>query len=346
MATITKRESGRWQAKIRRNGQSGLSRTFARQIDAEAWSRKVESEQERGVWRDMRDLDGLKAQHLFDRYLREVACKKKSAKTIGYHLDRFGEELGKLPLTALAPEHLIAWRDARLQCVSSSTVARELSTLGGLLTWARKDLRLPIEHLVSAIRRPPPGKARDRRLEDGEYPRLLEALSDHAGDVKGSKRAGAYRVGTRNPWILPMMQLAIETAMRRGELLALRWPDVDMQRRTALLRDTKDHKGQPRERTIPLSSRAVAVLAALPRTDDVRVFPTTTDSVKSAWRRACARAEIDNLHFHDLRHEAASRLAEKLPNLIELAAVTGHKDLRMLQRYYHPRASDLAKKLG
>ncbi|EQD25943.1 phage integrase family protein, partial [mine drainage metagenome] len=97
-------------------------------------------------------------------------------------------------------------------------------------------------------------------------------------------------------------------------------------------------------RDVPLSSRAVAILHALPRRIDGRVFGLRPDSVTQAFERAAQRAGIENLRLHDLRHEATSRLAEKLPNLIELAAVTGHKDLRMLKRYYHPRATDLAKK--
>ena len=142
----------------------------------------------------------------------------------------------------------------------------------------------------------------------------------------------------------PLVQLAIETAMRQGKLLALAWDNVDLKAQTARLEDTKNGES----RTVPLSSHAVAVLEALPRGSgmDGRVFPISAQAVKLAWKRACKRAGIEGLHFHDLRHEATSRLAEKLPNLIELAAVTGHKDLRMLKRYYHPRATDLAKKLG
>lgn len=99
-------------------------------------------------------------------------------------------------------------------------------------------------------------------------------------------------------------------------------------------------------RTAPLSSRAISILEALPKSIDGRVFPITPNAIKMSWGRACKSAEIEDFHFHDLRHEATSRLAEKLPNLIELASVTGHKDLQMLKRYYHPRAEDLAKKLG
>ena len=140
----------------------------------------------------------------------------------------------------------------------------------------------------------------------------------------------------------PLVRFAIETAMRQGEMLSLRWEHVDLRTRTAHLEDTKNGEA----RTVPLSSRAAAVLEVLPHSIDGRVFPISAQAVKRAWGRACRRAGIEGLHFHDLRHEATSRLAERLPNLIELAAVTGHKDPRMLKRYYHPRAADLAKKLG
>jgi integrase len=87
-------------------------------------------------------------------------------------------------------------------------------------------------------------------------------------------------------------------------------------------------------------------LDSIPVSISGRVFPITADSLKMCFVRACGRAGIEDFHFHDLRHEATSRLAEKLPNLIELASVTGHKDLKMLRRYYHPRVQDLAAKLG
>lgn len=130
--------------------------------------------------------------------------------------------------------------------------------------------------------------------------------------------------------------------MRRGELLSLRWEHVDLARHIAHLPTTKNGES----RTVPLSSRAVAVLDALPRSVDGRVFPITHDALKMAWNRTTARAGIENLHFHDPRHEATTRLAERVANVIEPAAITDHKDLRMLQRYYHPRPEDLARKLG
>ena len=341
MATITRRNNGRWQVRIRRRGQPAISKAFRTKVDAEAWARKIESELERGVWRDASSAENITVADLLDEYTKSVPHK---ANTQAYLMKRLAEDLGRYSLARVTPAVLIAWRDRRLQCVAPATVQRELSALGGALTWAIKDrlIALPGGNSVSAIRRPPAGKARDRRLEPGEEQRLLDALEDHAGAVQGAKRAGVYRVGTRNPWMRPLVQLAIETAMRQGELLALAWDNVNLKAQTAHLEDTKNGES----RTVPLSSRAVAVLEALPSKHEGRVFQLTAQAVKLAWKRVTKRAGLEDLRFHDLRHEATSRLAEKLPNLIELAVVTGHKDLRMLKRYYHPRATDLAKKLG
>jgi integrase len=169
----------------------------------------------------------------------------------------------------------------------------------------------------------------------------LTALSDHSSHVTRSD-GKRYRQGSRNIWVKPVVELAIETAARRGELLSLRWENIDLKRRTAHLPETKNGDS----RTVPLSSRAVAILEALPRSIEGKVFPLTVNALKLAFVRACLTAGLENFHFHDLRHEGTSRLAGKLSNVLELSAVTGHKELKMLKRYYHPRAEDLALKLG
>ena len=160
----------------------------------------------------------------------------------------------------------------------------------------------------------------------GEEARLLEACQQ-----------------ARNPWLLPIVQLALETAMRQGELIRLRWEHIDLNRRTAHLPDTKNGES----RTVPLSTTAVRVLRALPRSLHGQVFPgVTTEAIKRAYIRAVRRAGIEDLRFHDLRHEATTRLFEKGLNIMEVASITGHKDLRMLRRYTHLKAEDLAIKLG
>ena len=347
MASVDQLPSGLWHARVRRKGYPAQRKSFARKEDAEAWARRVEGDLDRGQWTDRASAETITLHALLDDYVREVAPLKRGATVEIIRLRSLQRDpISSHNLLAISPAVVARWRDARLAGgAQGSTVNRELNLLSAVINWGIRERMIALPgNPVASVRRPAAVRARDRRLEPGEEQRLLDALGDRAGDVRGAKRAGAYRVGTRNPWMRPLVQFAIETAMRQGELLALLWENVDLKARTAHLEDTKNGEA----RTVPLSSRAVAVLEALPRSSgiDGRVFPLTAQAVKLAWKRACKRAGLENLHFHDLRHEATSRLAEKLPNLIELAAVTGHKDLRMLKRYYHPRATDLAKKLG
>jgi len=344
MATVTKRANGKWQAKVRRYGMPPLSRVFRRRVDADAWAKTQESEFDRGVWKDRTTADATTLYALLDAYMREVAPLKRGADVEVLRIRTMQrDDLSRYKLTSLTPIVLAEWRDQRLAAgAAGATVNRELGLLSAVLNWGRKELMLQMDNPVAAIRRPPQGRARDRRFEGEEEKKLLQALSDHPGKVHGKRRAGNYRVGTRNPWIRPLVELAIATAMRRGELLSLMWDDIDFDRRTAHLEHTKNGDA----RTVPLSSRALKILEDLPRSKDGQVFPITIDSLKKAWDRACHRAGLEDFHFHDLRHVATTRLSEKLPNLIELAAVTGHKDLRMLKRYYNPRPEDLARKLG
>jgi integrase len=142
----------------------------------------------------------------------------------------------------------------------------------------------------------------------------------------------------------PLIILALETGMRLGELLGLEWPRVKLDTRVAHLPVTKN--GEPR--SVPLSSKAIETLMRVPRNlQNHRVFWTWTrsDSVENAWKRAVVNAEIIGLRFHDLRHEATSRLFERGLSLPEVASITGHKTWSMLRRYTHLKAEDLAAKL-
>ena len=130
--------------------------------------------------------------------------------------------------------------------------------------------------------------------------------------------------------------------MRRGELLGLRWEHINLDRRTCHLPITKNGNS----RDIPLSNCAVETLIKLPHNLSDIVFPLSPVALRGLWGRACKRAGIRELRFHDLRHEATSRFFEKGLNVMEVASITGHKDLRMLLRYTHLRAEDLAEKLG
>ncbi len=337
MASI--RQRGKfWEVRVRREGQT-LSRSFNTKADARAWSVVIESEIERGVFLDRTEAEKNTLGDLLQRYLIEVSCQKKGHSTERYRLVSLQRDpIAKRKVAALSGKLIAEWRDKRLKEVSGSTVNRDLNLISHVINVARKEWGIHIENPVSMIRRPPENRARSRRLAAGEEGRLLAELELSARSERGTFEIG----GTHNPWMRPLVILALETAMRRSELLALRWMDVFLVDRYVRLRDTKN--GDARD--VPLSSKAASVLDGLPRHISGQVFPVTGDAVKKAFTRAVARAGLGDFHFHDLRHEATSRIAEKLDNVLELSAVTGHKTLTMLKRYYHPRAKDLARKLG
>jgi integrase len=231
-----------------------------------------------------------------------------------------------LALADLTPKVFADYRTARLAKVKAGTVHRELGLIRHALEVARRewDMDLPSNPL-DRVKRPKLANARDRRLAPGEYERLQNAL-----------------LRTRNPVVAPVVEFAIHTAMRRGEILSLRWEQVNWLQRTAYIADSKT--GVPR--TIPLLDGALAVLQQR-RPELVRgpVFPISMEALKQAWERARDRAGLTDLHFHDLRHEAISRLCEMGLTLPEVALISGHKDPRMLFRYINLRPADLAAKL-
>lgn len=335
MATFRER-NGKVQARVQRDGQY-ISKSFSSKRDAQMWARGLEREIDLGTYAPPASVQGTVGD-LLKRYREEVTPRKRGFAVEAIRLASMERSaIARLPLASASAKAMAAYRDQRLGQVSSATVLRELQILSSMFNHARREWEQNIGNPVADIRKPSPSRGRDRVLEPGEECRLLAALS---GGGRGDN--GQFHEGTRNPWLKSLVEFALETAMRRGELLSLMWRDVDTKKRTALLDITKNGDS----RTVPLSTKAVAVLQSMPRSIDGRVFPITANSLKAAWQRAVERAGIEDLHFHDLRHCATSRLATKLPNIIELGAVTGHKDVRMLGRYYHVKAEDLALKLG
>ena len=213
--------------------------------------------------------------------------------------------------------------------LAGATVVKELNSLSHLFDVAVKDWGIPmVANPAKLVRRPQVARGRDRRLSGAEESRLMAACK-----------------ATRAPMLAPVVRFAIETGMRMGEILALRWSDVDLPGRVATLNDTKT--GDARQ--VPLSTAAIAAMSALPRhMSDGRVFWTwkRADSLENVWRRAVKAAGIEDLRFHDLRHEAVSRFFELGLNPMEVAAISGHKTLQMLKRYTHLKASELVKKLA
>ena len=245
------------------------------------------------------------------------------------------DRLGKLSMANLKPQEIADYRDRRLKKIQSSTMNRELQIISAAITHSIREwgVALPFNP-VAHVRKPPPGVHRNRVLERDEEHKLMLAL-----DGEGYLRVPRTH---HNCWVKPIIQLALETACRRGEILSMRWENVDLERRVIYLPLTKNGE----DRNVPLSSQAIRILQQLPRSDEGNVFPIAWTALHQAFRKACRRAGIDNLKFHDLRHTATTRMASLLPNVIELSAVTGHKSLAMLKRYYHVKPEELARKLG
>lgn len=297
-----------------------------------AYERKVLRDMDTGRW--MPEDAGVTIEDATVNYLAAVERSARKTSPVKANIRRLLERFGRLKTSSITPALVAAWRDNLLDDgLSAQTVKHHLNLLSGILKHAANAMNAtlaPGGHPLRSVAKPSTrDSARERRFEGDEEKRLFDALARQ-----------------RNPYVLPLVRLAILTAARQGELLKLRWADVDLVRRVMLLRDTKNGDS----RGVPLSSAALAVfesLRALPRAVDGRVLPLSSTLVAQAWCRACDLAGIENLRFHDLRHEAITRLAERGDlGILELAAISGHKTLAMLKRYTHLQAEKLALKLG
>jgi len=325
MATLRKRGL-KWQVQVRRDGHN-LSKTFHLKDDALRWAREHELKIDRREVTPSGTTDATTAsltiKDVVSRYERDVLPTKRSAGPIeGFHLRAvLRHEIADTPLSEVTSVTLARYRDDRLAVVSSGTVNRELGLLQHALKLAREEWGLPIA--PTPITKPPQGRPRERRVTQDDLVRLRGALEQ-----------------CRNQWVKPLFLFALATGMRRGEVLSLLWSNVDLQNRTVFLPLTKN--GLPR--SVPLSPLALSVLSKLPENGEV-VFPLSVNSLRLAWDRVRRRAGIIDLRFHDLRHEAISRFFELGLSVPEVSLISGHKDPRMLFRYTHLRATDVATKL-
>jgi len=327
MATFRSR-SGKWQARVQIQGNTPLSKTFINKVDAERWAKQVEVEIQKGSYTNLVLAERTTFAEIIERYIAEVLPTMRGGNADLIRLKALARRpIAKLNMVALTPQKIAQHRDERLKEIAPATVIRELSYFSSIITYARKEWGININNPVALVARPKNPQGRSRILDAAETNALFEALSP---------------TGRRSIWMLPLVKLALETAMRRSELLGLRWEHIDLQRRTLYLQLTKNGTS----RTVPLSTHAIQILCDMPRNLDGRVFPVTHEVVSQAFNRARKQAGVKDIRFHDLRHMAITRLAEKLPNLIELSAVSGHKSLSMLKRYYHPNPEQLAVKLG
>ena len=323
MATLRKRGS-KWHVQIRRSGQASATRSFTHKANAEAWSRKLERDLDRGeITSQFNMLTTMTVGDLLNRYAVENTTKKRGADIERYRINYFLEcPIAAKHLSSVNRQDVIKYKDERLLEVHPGTVHRELKILRHCFEVARKEWDIPLKtNPVSEITMPAPGRPRDRRVSEAELSALHLACS--------------------HPILWQIITIAIETAMRRGEIVAMQWDHIHWDNRTLHIPDTKN--GYPR--TIPLTPRAIEVLRELPQTD-TSVMAITGNAIRLAWERLKKKAEVTDLRFHDLRHEAISRFFEMGLSVPEVALISGHRDPRMLFRYTHLRAEEVGKKLG
>lgn len=242
MATFEKRGDLQWQVKVRRQGYPFQSRTFNTKAEAQAWANVIESEMFRGIFVDRSLAEKTTLGELLKRYLEEVTILKKGYVEEKSRIEKLSKHSLALRFVAtLQPSDFATYRDEGIELVCGGTMVKELSLLAQVFETARKDWGIYIENPIRLVRKPKIGKARNRRLEVGEEQCLLEA--------------------THSPSLEFIVTFALETAMRRSELAAMKWEHVDLNKRVLLIPETKTDE----PRLVPLSNKVSSILATLPR---------------------------------------------------------------------------------
>jgi integrase len=325
MASIRKR-GNKYQVQVRRIRQASTSKSFHELKDAKAWARLMEVKADKGdLLADPKILKQTTLAEIVRRYRDTISPRKRSCDTERLVLSAFLlHPICRRRLSELRSEDFASYRDERLTEVKPSTVRRQLAIIKHVLAVARDEWSVPIQsNPLTRLQFNGADQRRERRLRLGEQERLLVSARQ-----------------CRNQLIAPIVILALETAMRRGELLAIKNEHIDISKRSLLIPESKNG----RARTIPLSIPALELLNAYAAREG-RLFPISPNGFRLAWERVKRRAGIVDLHFHDLRHEAISRFFERGLSIPEVALISGHRDLRMLLRYTHPFAERILKKL-
>lgn len=341
MATFRKRGPYQWQAQVRRDGFDHISKTFQTRAEAEEWAREIERAMDRGLYMPRTASEKTTIGDLCKSWKESVLPGKRSEKThFNILLKNIEERFGNRAVATITTADVADWRDERLNEVSPSTVRKEMFFLATLIDYGTSDRGLVVAgNPARMATRPAEPRHRDRRLIGNEEKRLFAA-------AKASETADQ---------MIPLITMALETGARLGELLALQWSEVDLRKRVATIRGKEiDGKRQLKNtellRYAPLSPAAIAALKAMKRPKaGGRIFSrwARADSFSKTWARLCATAKITDFHFHDLRHEFASRMAPKAQMHI-LMKLLGHKSPAMTARYYnqtHDDVSKLAKEL-
>lgn len=327
-----------WRAQVRRKGHKSISDTFPTKAQAVAWARGIEAEMDAKRFQDARGLSNITLKALISRYCEEIGTEHPFGKNKTAVLNMWMRNHGDTVLADVTDDYLTKFiRDRRKGGAGGVTISIDLTYLGGVFKIAKELWKLPVSlepievaranmaHLKISTR----SQERTRRPTEKEITDLCVYLDKHS--------------------TLPMRDLihfAIESAMRIEEITRLRWVDLNESDRTIIIRNRKHpRQKQGNDQEVPLLGRTFEIVQRQPRpenpTPDCRIFPINANTVSTIFPRAKKALQIDNLHFHDLRHEGVSRLFEQGYQIQEVALVSGHRDWKMLARYTQIRAKDL-----
>jgi integrase len=333
MASIQKR-NGSYRVRIKRAGKSTLSQTFLNRNEALQWVKETQAKVDLGLY-EAAPIRSLKTFGQAAICYRDThSIHKKIVRSETYRLNILIMRWGDLPIEEVNKAAILELRDDLLsRGRSGDTINHYFNTLSKLFQMLNDEWDIDISNPIKGIKRMPPSQGRAKRVNT---------------ELESVLLSGCDQLSL--PLLRLIIQFAIQTGMRRGEIMGLTWVDIDLFNRKAYLHETKN--GEPRQ--VPLTRQAIAVLEALFK-DGVRVFPMGMDALRSQFERLKAYAKgqwigvginpFEDLRFHDLRHEAISRLSDAGLNVIELSYISGHKTMAMLKRYTHPSHKAICEKL-
>jgi integrase len=343
---ITYRGPGQYRARKLIKGQR-ITKTFTTVRFALRWLTELEVDSERGQFLDRSEAERQSLAQIIERYRDEILgeeSEKRGAEKERGHLKVISEDpVCKVRMSSLTSADIAKFRDRMKELdYAPATIVRRLNLIQTIIEHARREWRIHIPENPARMVKRPAGADRKR---DRVFAPIAKGLPDGCARKSEEERLLEACDGDSNRWLGPIVRFAIHTAMRQGEIAGLRWSDVDLKRHTAVVRGASGTVTKNGEiRVVPLLPGAVKVLKKIKRGDEPRVFPIDQNVLKMRYRRAVAHAGIEDLTFHDLRHIATSRLAKLYPNPLDLKRVTGHKDLKSLDRYYHATAEELVAK--
>lgn len=341
MATYQKRGRA-WRAIVRRKGKS-MSATFDTKVEAEDWATKLEArilegsdaEDAAQAVKEERVTHTVTVADLLRRYAEEISPTKRGGRWETVRLNNFIKRYPEFdrPAISFSGPDMADWRDKRLQSVSPSSVNRELCLISAVFSQAIREWRIGLTvNPCSLITKPRKPKHRTQRVSMADREAIIKKLGwDAESEPQDAKQ-----------WAALAFYIALETAMRKGEILSLTWDAVHLSERYVHLSKTKNGD----ERDVPLSMAAMRLFKLLKvGKPGERVVKIESGYLDRLFREARRELGLMHVRFHDCRREAATTMAPKLSNVLELSAITGHKSLQMLKIYFAPKPSDLAAKL-